>query len=171
MFLYPTLFQPRRTVEKLFGVLYLLNVVAAVCGFVVAFADFHDRQTNTFKTFFGSNVLFAFSSPLEVVLSNCTFTSEVRIGFMKGASTLNKDSAPVFFTIAGVILMGTLIVHLVFLATTIGIFALFDLNVSHLRLGGASLPVMTWMILSNIAASVAITCLVWTSEPLMDFGN
>ena len=69
---------------------------------------------------------------------------------MRTTTAIDKDTAPAFFMIAGVILMGTFIVIWCSSRLRLGC-SCFDLNVSQLRLGGASLPVQTWMILSNIA--------------------
>jgi hypothetical protein len=170
MFVLPHSVRPRRVSETIFENFFMLSLIVNVAGFVICFADFYDRQKNTFEAYFG-NVNFAFSSPLAIIFSNCTYTETVELGTVTATSSITAATAPAGFLTMANLLLTIFILHGIFILLQAMSLSLFGSNTRHFRFGGSFIPIMTFLPCINVMLCIAIIALIWGSATTRDFYN
>lgn len=171
MFVLPHSVRPRRASEQLFEGIFAVCMIANVAGFVIAFADFYDRQKNTFEEFFGDHIVFRFATPLSTIFQNCSYTSTFDLGSISAVSSIDVSSAPMGFLNMANFIMVIFILHGVFIVLQGIAVGLHSANTRHFRIGGSFIPVMTLLPCLNCLLCVALIALIWGSKSTMEYYN
>jgi hypothetical protein len=161
---------PRRKVEKTFKQVYNFGMVLNFGAFMITVTQFSSRLSSTFVNFFGSD--YKLTSGLAAMLQNCPAkNSTFTMNGLSADAALDNSSAPFAFITTTNVILGVLVVHAVVILLDFIAKTCFSMNIRHLRIGAAHIPLTTSLVGGVWGASIAVIAMIASSHSTLSFVN